>query len=105
MDNPTSRQLVEAALCMAYLNRGPEPGLLHHSDRTSQYASGDYQKVLKASDIVRSMRRKGDCWGKAAMESFFGTLETELVDHRSHETRAAAQSDIFEYMEVFYNLR
>ena len=81
----------------------PEPRLLHHSDRGSQYASGDYQKLLKAHGIVCSMSRKGNCWDNAAMESFFGTLKTELVYHRNYETRAEAQSDIFEYIEVFYN--
>jgi len=97
------RHLVEKALTMACVNRSPEPGILHHSDRGSQYASGDYQKLLKANGIVCSMSRKGNCWDNAAMESFFATLKTELVYHRNYETRAEAQSDIFEYIEVFYN--
>lgn len=103
MDSRISRHLVERALSMACLNRSPQPGLLHHSDRGSQYASGDYQKLLTAHGIVCSMSRKGNCWDNAAMESFFATLKTELVYHRSYETRAEAQSDIFEYIEVFYN--
>lgn len=103
MDNRICRHLVEKALSMACVNRSPEPGLLHHSDRGSQYASGDYQKLLKRNGIVCSMSRKGNCWDNAAMESFFATLKTELIYHRNYETRAEAQSDIFEYIEVFYN--
>jgi putative transposase len=103
MDSRICRHLVERALYMAYLNRSPGPGLLHHSDRGSQYASADYQKLLKARGIVCSMSRKGNCWDNAVMESFFGTLKTELVYHRNYETREEAQSDIFEYIEVFYN--
>jgi len=103
VDKRICRHLVEKALAMACLNRSPEPGLLHHSDRGSQYASGDYQKQLKAHGIVCSMSRKGNCWDNAAMESFFGSLKTELIYDRNYETRAEAQSDIFEYIEVFYN--
>lgn len=103
MDNRICRHLVQRALCMAYFNRSPGPGLLHHSDRGSQYASGDYQKLLNSRGIVCSMSRKGNCWDNAVMESFFATLKTELVFHRSYETRKEAQSDIFEYIEVFYN--
>jgi len=88
---------------MACVNRSPGPGLLHHSDRGSQYASGDYQKLLKARGIVCSMSRKGNCWDNAVMESFFGSLKTELVCHRNYETRREAQSEIFDYIEVFYN--
>ena len=103
MDSRICRHLVERAFFMAYLNRSPSPGLMHHSDRGSQYASGDYQKLLKAHGIVCSMSRKGNCWDNAVMESFFGTLKTELIHHRDYETRKEAQSDIFEYIEVFYN--
>jgi putative transposase len=103
MDSRICRHLVERALCMACFNRSPAPGLLHHSDRGSQYASGDYQRLLKSSGIVCSMSRKGNCWDNAVMESFFATLKTELVYHRNYETRREAQSDIFEYIEVFYN--
>ncbi len=103
MGSRICRHLVERALWMACVNRSPGPGLLHHSDRGSQYASGDYQKLLKARGIVCSMSRKGNCWDNAVMESFFGTLKTELVYHRSYETRSEAQSEIFEYIEVFYN--
>jgi transposase InsO family protein len=95
--------LVEKALHMACINRNPGPGLLHHSDRGSQYASDDYQKVLNSRGIVCSMSRKGNCWDNAVIESFFGTLKTELIYHRNYESRSEAQSEIFDYIEVFYN--
>jgi putative transposase len=103
MGSRISRHLVEGALWMAICNRGPKPGLLHHSDRGCQYASRDYRKLLERRGIVCSMSRKGNCWDNAVMESFFGTLKTELVYHREYETREAARSDIFDYIEVFYN--
>jgi putative transposase len=103
MDKRICRHLVERALFMACVNRSPGPGLLHHSDRGSQYASWDYQRLLKARAMVCSMSRKGNCWDNAAMESFFGTLKTEWVHHQNYQTRAEAQSDIFDYIEVFYN--
>ncbi len=103
MGSRICRHLVERALCMAFFKRNPSPGLLHHSDRGSQYASGDYQKLLKSSGVLCSMSRKGNCWDNAVMESFFATLKTELIYHRNYETRKEAQSDIFEYIEVFYN--
>ena len=103
MGSRISRHLVERALWMAICNRGPKPGLLHHSDRGCQYASHDYRKLLERRGIVCSMSRKGNCWDNAVMESFFGTLKTELVYHRKYETREEARSDIFDYIEVFYN--
>jgi len=103
MGSRISRHLVERALWMAICNRGPKPGLLHHSDRGCQYASHDYRKLLERRGIVCSMSRKGNCWENAVMESFFGTLKTELVYHREYATRGEARSDIFDYIEVFYN--
>ena len=98
-----TRRLVLGALDMAVGRRQPGPGLIHHSDRGSQYACGDYQNALKAHGMVCSMSRKGDCWDNAPMESFFHTLKTELVHHRDYRTRWEARADIFEYIEVFYN--
>jgi transposase InsO family protein len=95
--------LVENALLMAVADRQPEAGLIHHSDRGSQYASGEYQTLLKTHQMVVSMSRTGNCYDNAPMESFFGTLKTELIHHRHYRTRSAAQQDIFEYIEVFYN--
>jgi putative transposase len=75
------RRLVLNALDMAVGRRLPGPGLLHHSDRGSQYACRDYQKALQAHGMICSMSRKGDCWDNAPMESFFHALKTELVHH------------------------
>jgi len=103
MSDSLQRQLVIDALQMAIIARRPAPGLLHHSDRGSQYASYDYQALLTRAQMVSSMSRKGNCYDNAAVESFFGTLKTELVYQRQYATRAEARADIFEYIEVFYN--
>ena len=95
--------LAESALTMALWARKPTSGLLHHSDRGVQYASGDYQRLLAAHDIACSMSRKGNCWDNSCVESFFGTLKKELVHHRHYLTRDEAKQDIFEWIEVFYN--
>ena len=78
-------------------------GLLHHSDRGSQYASDDYQRLLAAHGIRCSMSRKGDCYDNAVAESFFGSLKRERVHHERYQTRGQARADLFEYIEVFYN--
>lgn len=98
-------ELPLAALTMALEQRQPSPGLLHHSDRGSQYTSDLYQAVLHGYDCQSSMSRVGNCLDNAAMESFFGTLKSELTHHRHYRTRAEAQSDIFLYIEGFYNRR
>jgi transposase InsO family protein len=103
MSERITRQLTLDALAMAIVARTPEAGLLHHSDRGSQYASADYQAALDAAGIECSMSRKGDCWDNAVAESFFATLKTELVHDADWITRAEARSAIFEYLEVFYN--
>jgi transposase InsO family protein len=97
--------LAERALTMALATRKPTAGLLHHSDRGSQYAATSYQRLLGEHGITTSMSRKGNCWDNACVESFFGTLKRELVYHRHYATRAEAKQDIFEYIEVFYNRR
>jgi transposase InsO family protein len=91
------------ALGLALARRRPPPGLLHHSDRGSQYASGDYQGVLAQHGIVCSMSRRGDCWDNAVAESFFATLKIELVHDAAWATRAAARTELFDYLERFYN--
>jgi transposase InsO family protein len=103
MSDSLERQLVINALQMALLARRPPPGLLHHSDRGSQYASEDYQALLTQHQLRCSMSRAGNCYDNAPMESFFGTLKTELVHHRHYATRAEARTDIFEFIEIFYN--
>jgi putative transposase len=98
-------ELAIAALTMAIQRRRPTPGLMHHSDRGSQYAAGDYRKILKAATITQSMSRKGNCWDNAPMESFFGTLKTELVHQCDYPDRDAARRDLFAYIEGYYNRR
>ena len=95
--------LTEHALQMALHRRQPKPGLLHHSDRGSQYAATAYQQQLRAAGISGSMSRRGNCWDNACVESFFGTLKRELIHHRQYQTREEAKQEIFEYLEVFYN--
>ena len=82
---------------------GPPAGLLHHSDRGSQYASRAFRAALAAHKMVASMSRRGDVYDNAVMESCFGTLKKELVHGARYATRAAARQAIFEYIEVFYN--
>jgi putative transposase len=96
-------EVVEYALHMALARRHPEAGLLHHSDRGSQYTSGSSQRVLAQMGIQVSMSGKGDCYDNAAMESFFSSLKGEWTDWHTSQTRQEAQLSIFEYIEVFYN--
>lgn len=103
MDSTLESWLVEQAFNMAVLNRKQIEGLLHHTDRGSQYAGGTYQKLLTAYDIQVSMSRSGDCYDNAPMESFFSTLKCEQVHFKDYLTRAEAKTDIFAYIEGFYN--
>ena len=97
------RTLVIDALKMAITARNPLEGLVHHSDRGSQYASYDYQKLLQKSKMVTSMSRRGNCYDNAPTESWFATLKRELVYRTYYTTYAQARQDIFEYIEVWYN--
>jgi transposase InsO family protein len=97
------RELVLAALTMALIHRQPGRGVLHHSDRGSQYASGDYRALLAAHGLQASMSRRGDCWDNAVTESFFATFKGELVHASDWRTHDAARSAIFEFIEVWYN--
>lgn len=96
-------ELVEEAVEMAIRSRRPKPGdgLIHHSDRGVQYASGSFQRLLDTHGIACSMSRKGDCYDNAVIESFFGTLKTELDEPL--KTRASTRLALFDYIEVFYN--
>jgi transposase InsO family protein len=91
------------ALQMALTDRQPPQGLLHHSDRGSQYASHEYQQLLAAHGVLSSMSRKGNCWDNAVAESFFASLKLELVYRNPWHTRTQARSEVFEYIELFYN--
>jgi putative transposase len=98
-------QLALDALTMAIGQRSSADfqRLIHHSDRGVQYASDAYQAMLKRHGLTGSMSRTGNCWDNAVVESFFGTLKGELVNHERYETRDEARSSIFDYIEVFYN--
>lgn len=98
-----SASLVCEALDAAARLRRPPPGLIFHSDRGSQYASKAFRRRLWRYRMQQSMSRKGNCWDNAVAESFFATLKKELVRNLAFETRTSARSQIFEYIEVFYN--
>ena len=103
MDQTIDRSLVLSALEMAVVGRNPGQGLLCHSDRGSQYASGDYQQALQDAGIVCSMSRKGNCWDNAPTESFFSSLKRECVYRHRFATRAEARTVVFEWIEGWYN--
>jgi putative transposase len=103
MDQHRHEALVEQAALMALARRHPEPGLLPHSDRGSQYTAADYRALLARYGIIVSMSRKADCYHNALMESFIGTLKSECVERASYQTREEARQSIFEYLEVFYH--
>lgn len=97
------KELAIDAFKMAFYKRRPGPGLIFHSDRGVQYASTEFQKLLKACQVKSSMSKKGDCFDNACAESFFGTLKTELIYFVSYGTRKEAKRDIIDYLEMFYN--
>jgi transposase InsO family protein len=95
--------LAVSALEMAIAARCPEPGLLYHSERRSQYACADYRAVLAPHRMIASMSRKANCWNNAVAESFFATLELELILDAKWQTRDEARRAIFRYIETWYN--
>ena len=103
MEDHLESELVELAFQMAVNNRHKVSGLLHHSDRGSQYAGAAYQALIQAHRVTPSMSRTGNCYDNAPMESFFSTLKGELVDWHNYQTRAEARTSIFAYIEGFYN--
>lgn len=98
-----TRQLAIDALEMALGKRDPGQGLVHHTDRGSQYASNEYQDILKKHRIICSMSRKGNCYDNAVAESFFGRLKSEWVNHQRYRSRSKAIQSLFYYIEIFYN--
>ncbi len=103
MSERINDDLTQSALNQAIGRRDPQAGLIHHSDRGSQYASGDYQALLKEHGITPSMSRKGDCWDNAVAESFIHTLKVEKINRYRFKTRNEAKNKIFEYVEMYYN--
>lgn len=103
MGERMTQELTGQALFRAVQNKRPEAGLIHHSDRGSQYCAHDYRRMLEQFGMQVSMSRRGNCYDNAPMESFWGSLKNELVHHRRYATRAEAEASIREYIEVFYN--
>jgi len=103
MGERLSRNLVSQSLLMAVKARSPGKGLLHHSDRGSQYCSHEYQSLLRQFGLEASMSQRGNCFDNAPMESFWGILKQELIHQRHYRSRREAMQDISEYIEVFYN--
>ena len=98
-----TKDLVIDALRMGWFGRRPAPGLIHHSDRGSQYCSHEFQRQLAEYGMLASMSRKGNCWDNAPSESFFNSLKNERVHGARDETRDEARADLYDYIEVFYN--
>jgi putative transposase len=103
MDGRMTQQLTQQALFRAVKARRPACGLIHHGDRGSQYCAHDYRRMVESFGMRASMSRRGNCFDNAPMESFWGSLKTELVHHRRFATRAEAKASITEWIEVFYN--
>ena len=105
MSDRMTSDLTISALEMALHRRQPEAGLIHHSDQGSQYTDQAYQALLKDHGIRASMNGVGTWYDNAPMESFFGTLKSEWVHHQTYRTRKEARTDLFYYIEAFYNRR
>ncbi|HUT68173.1 MAG TPA: IS3 family transposase [Dehalococcoidales bacterium] len=103
MGERLTRNLISQSLFKAVAAKRPAKGLMHHSDRGSQYCSHEYRNLMDRFGLKASMSRKGNCFDNAPMESFWGTLKQELVHHRQYRTRQEAIQDITEYIEIFYN--
>ena len=98
-------ELAQKAPAMAFRQRNPPGGLLHHSDRGSQYTATGYQQLLKNRQCQISMSGTGNCYDNAPAESFFGSLKTDRVHHTRYQTRNEARTDIFFYIEGWYNTK
>ncbi len=98
-----TRNLINQSLFRAVATKRPAPGLIHHSDRGSRYCAQEYRSLIDRFGMRASMSGKGNCYDNAPMESFWGTLKTELVFHRRFRTRQDAVREITEYIELFYN--
>ena len=103
MQSTMTAQLVADALTMAVWRRGRPDALLHHSDRGSQYSSDHFQDLLRDLGVTCSMSRSGNVWDNSAMESFFSSLKTERTARKVYRSRDEARSDVFDYIERFYN--
>ena len=98
-------ELVTDALEMALARRQPAPGLIWHSDQGSQFVSLAFGQQARSAGIAQSMGSKGDCFDNAVAESFFATLKKELIHRRTWPSKAELRTEVFEYIEVFFNRR
>lgn len=105
MKERPNQELANEALVMALEQRGPNPGVIHHSDQGKLYGGTVYREILSRYGMIQSMSRKGNCYDNAVAESFFSSLKNELIHHRDFQTREQARGEIFEYIELFYNRR
>lgn len=105
MQPDMTSQLVTDALMMAIWRRGKPHGVLHHSDRGSQYTSEQFQRLLGEMGVICSLSRQGNCWDNAAMESFFSSMKTERTARKTYRSRDEAKADVFDYIERFYNAK
>jgi putative transposase len=103
MDSHMRTELVTDALQMALTRRRPAPGLIWHSDQGGQFVSLAFGQQARAAGIAQSMRSRGDCYDNAVAESFFATLKKELIHRRSWPLKAELRTEVFDYIEVFYN--
>ena len=103
MADQNNKQLVLNALAMAIVKRKTTENVVHHTDRGALYASDEYVAALESSKMIQSMSRKGDCYDNAVAESFFSTLKNELMLGKAFQSRDEARSEIFSYIEIFYN--
>ena len=103
MGERLTKNLVSQSLFKAVAAKRPTKGLIHHSDRGSQYCSHEYRNLMNRLGFKTSMSGKGNRYDNAPMESFWGTLKQELIHHRRYRTRLEAIRDITEYIEIFYN--
>lgn len=103
MSDTMQAKMVSDALLVALWRRGRPSALMHHSNQNSQYTSDEFQQLLKAQGITCSMSRRGECWDNTAMESFFSSLKRERTSRKVYRTREEARSDVFDYIERFYN--
>ncbi len=103
MKRRMTADIVTDALTMAWFRRNPGKGAVFHSDRGSHYASQATAAKLTEYDMTASMSRKGNCWENAPTESFFNSLKNERVLGTTYATRTEAQTDLFDYIKVFYN--
>ena len=105
MDKRMTKELVILALERAITTQKPTKGLIHHSDRGTQYCSKAYQAILKKHGIISSMSRKGNCYDNACIESFHSVIKKEWIFHEKYRTRIQAKASILEYILHFYNCR